>query len=575
MDDTEVQPMKKVCLWVLVMLMGICCAAHAENEAIVLQMGQRGTEILELNTRLRQLNYTAMPATDEYSQATHNAVLAVQKAYGLAETGLADEETLAILYGTCYRPLAQGDSGLDVQLLQEKLMELGYYWGKCSGNFLEGTSSALITFQNEHGMEPTGKADVKTQEMLFAISVRPTPSPTPEAPPATPVPTPGAYMPFTKKLTYGDQSGDVQKLQERLMQLGFFTYHKTTTGYYAKTQDAVKQFQLHNGLDATGNVDEETWNAIFNDFTVADINCTPKPVPPLQYFFEVDINNQVVKVWKYNEETKDYTDLDRAFLCATGTKKYPTPLGTFVLSGRTARWCEFPTWGGGKAQYWTKIDDSIAFHSVLYSDNNSMSLNVSSLTGLGKRGSHGCIRLTVADARWIFEHVKKGMRVWIHEDGERDPELRHAIQPGALNKNNMLPYTTPEPPSYTYDGTKPPAGDVRALNLGKEGADVYWLQMKLKELGFYKGTPTGQYREGTQKAVNAYQRARGLSADGNAGTRTLNALYQEVIEANATPTPPPTPAPTPEPTPLPTPTLAPTASPEPTAMTLPDASGGV
>ncbi len=539
-------------MMVLAVMVLLCGTALAQSDTTALTLGMKGTEVLELNTRLRQLNYTTVPAGPEYIEATKNAVLAVQKAYGLEETGVADENTLSIIYGTCYRPLSQGDEGLDVQLLQEKLAEMGYYSGRCSGTFLEGTTAAVEVFQNEHGLEATGNADVMTQEILFSMSVRPTPSPTPVGPKATPVPTPGPYQPFTRKLTYGDKGADVQNVQQRLMDLGFFTFHKTTTGYYAQTQSAVKQFQQHNGLDATGTVDEDTWNALFNDHTVADISCTPKPTPPLQYFFEVDINNQVVKVWKYNEETKDYTDLDRSFLCATGTKKYPTPLGTFVLSGRTARWCEFPTWGGGKAQYWTRIDDSIAFHSVLYSTNDEMALNVSSLTGLGKRGSHGCIRLTVADAKWIFEHVKKGMRVYIHEDGISDPELRYAIKPGELNKKNMLPYTTPAPPVYTYDGTRPPEGEMRALKVGREGADVYWLQRKLQELGFYQGTATGQYREGTQKAVTAYQRSRGLSADGTAGINTLKKLYQEVLDAYATPTPAPTPTASPVPTPVPT-----------------------
>ena len=552
--------MKKVCVWLLAAVL-LCGNGLAEEQA-ALALGSTGAQVLEMNTRLRQLNYTAVPATNEYTEATQTAVKALQRAYGLEETGIADGATLAVLYGNCYRPLAQGDSGLDVQLMQEKLTELGYYWGKCSGNFLEGTASALETFQREHGLEVTGRADVNTQEMLFSVSLRPTPSPVPEGAKPTPVPTPGAHVPFTRKLMYGDKGADVQQLQQRLMELGFFTFHKTTTGYYANSQSAVKKFQQHNGLEATGVVDEETWNAIFNDHTVADISCTPKPTPPVQYSFEVDINNQVVKVWKYNEATQDYTDLDRAFLCATGTKSYPTPLGTFVLPGRTARWSTFPTWGGGYAQYWTKIDDSIAFHSVLYENSDTSTLKESSLTSLGKRGSHGCIRLTVADARWIYDHVRDGMTVYIHEDAASDPELRYAIRPGELNRSNMLPYTTPEPPVYTYDGTRPPEGEIRSLNLGKEGADVYWLQMKLKEMGFYTGTVTGQYREGTQKAVKAYQRARGLSQDGNAGRQTLNKLYQEVVQANATPTPMPTPTPTPTPTqtPAPTPASAPAAA---------------
>ena len=322
-------------------------------------------------------------------------------------------------------------------------------------------------------------------------------------------------------------------------------YAKTTTGYYKNTQSAVEAFQKHNGLEVTGVVDESTWNAIFNDASTVDALSAPKPayVPtPVPYFFEVDVKNQAVKVWKYNEETADYTDLDRAFICATGTSKYPSPLGTFTLSGRKAAHCKFPKWGGGEAKWWTKITDDIAFHSVLYSDSsNDMTLKVSSYNGLGSPGSHGCIRMTVADAKWIYDHVAAGMQVWIHDDAAADPELKYKVKPGQLNTKTMTPVATPEPPVYpAYDGKNPPAEAERSLSVGKEGADVYWLQMKLKELGFYTGTVTGQYREGTQKAVSAYQRARGLGVDGTAGIKTLNYLYNEVRQANATPTPAPT-----------------------------------
>ena len=542
--------MKRFLSFLLLAAVLLTCLAQAEEPA-TLKVGDTGAAVLELTTRLRQLNYSAVPAGEKYTESTKQAVSAVQRAYGLPVTGEADAATLAVLYGSCYRPLESGATGEDVKAVQEKLKELGYYHGNVTGNYLEGTSAAILTMQQENGLEPTGKADVKTLEALFALSVRPTPTPTPVP---TPRPTQGPNQPFPKKLAYGDQNEDVRRVQQRLMDLGFFTYYKTTNGFYAQTQDAVKQFQKHNGLDATGVVDEKTWNAMFNDPDVADANSDPKPAPKPTYFIEVDVNNQVVKVWKYNQETQEYSDFDRAFLCATGTKSNPSPLGTFTLTGRRARWCEFPKWGGGKAQYWTKINDDIAFHSVLYADNNDMSLKVNSLTGLGKRGSHGCIRLTVADAKWIYEHVEKGMQVLIHEDAAADPELRYAIQPGELNRANMMPRTTPEPPVYPeYDGTKVPEGEMRSLSVGKEGADVYWLQMKLKELGFYNGTVTGQFREGTKKAVQAYQKSRGLSGDGTAGTATLKKLYAEVEAANATPTPAPTAEPTPEPIPAPTP----------------------
>ena len=546
--ETEVLTMKKWTrlLLLILLLAGLCCAAVAEE----LKPGDSGDAVLELNTRLRQLNYSTTRATDQYSASTEAAVKAVQTAYGLEVTGVADDATLNVIYGDCYRPLSKGDTGEDVRQLQERLVELGYYYGNITGNYLDGTVAAVITLQGETGLTVTGTADVATQEKLFSLAVRPTPTPTPiptPGPVPTPSPTPGPYQAFTKTLKYGSTGSDVQKVQQRLMDLGFFTYKKTTTGFYKNTQTAVEAFQKHNSLKVTGVVDEDTWNALFNDPSVATVSDAAKPAfepTPVPYFFEVDVANQAVKVWKYNRETKDYTDLDRCFICATGTTKYPSPLGTFTLSGRKAAHCKFPTWGGGEARWWTKITDEIAFHSVLYSDSsNDATLNVSSFNGLGRRGSHGCIRMTVADAKWIYDHVAAGMKVWIHDDAPNDPELKALVKPGALNKKTMMPYVTPAPPAYYYDPMTVP---TEALNGGMEKGDqgeaVYWLQSALRELGYYQGTVTGQYQDGTKKAVAEYQRSRGLRTNSTVDKEMVTMLGQDVRSLHATPTPP---APTP------------------------------
>ena len=86
------------------------------------------------------------------------------------------------------------------------------------------------------------------------------------------------------------------------------------------------------------------------------------------------------------------------------------------------------------------------------------------------------------------------------------------------------------------------------------GEDVYWLQMKLKELGYYQGAlATGKYLDGTAKAVKAFQKDHDLYPDGIAGEKTLKLIYADEL---ATPTPEPTitgsPAPTLSPTPAPT-----------------------
>lgn len=529
----------------LLMALVLLAAPLALAETREMRLGDTGDDVVELQTRLRQLNYYVGKATGTYSDTLAAAVAAVQTAYGIEATGVADLATQKIIYGECYRPLSMNMSGLDVEILQLKLTELNYYWGNITGNYLEGTTSAIATMQNEFGLPPTGIADVETQRLLYACSVRPTPSPTP-APPPTPSPTPYVYRAFPGTLSYGDQNKNVQLVQERLMELGFFTYHKTTTGFYKQTESAVKAFQTYNGIKATGKVDERTWNALFAEEGAVDARSTPKPAAKVPYFFEVDVRNQLTKVWAYDEQTKDYTTLYKTFLCSTGTKSNPTTPGTYTLTGRRARWAEFPNWGGGKAQYWVRIDEYNAFHSLLYTDTDSMALNVSSYNKLGQRASHGCIRLTVADAKWIYDNVEEGMQVWVHEDAPADPELVYISQPGALDKSVMLPVTTPAPPAYSYDPKTPLPLDNRTLKVGSSGQDVYWLQRKLADWGYYEGTATGQFREGTKKAVQAYQKAAKLSSDGIVSKNTFKKLYNDVLDEFATPMPPPvtTPAPT-------------------------------
>ena len=545
----------------LILLLLLCPLALGEElpgavSADTLSEGDQGEAVLQLQTRLKALYYYKGPLSGEFGSITRKAVTAVQEAYGLEMTGKADADTLEIIYGECYRPLAYNDQGEDVKALQERLTELGYYSDKISGNYLNNTKKGVETFQGEFGLPVTGKADVETQQILYSDVRRPTPSPSPLP---SPTPTLGPHRDFAGVLQYGSTGAAVQEMQQRLMDLGFFTFHKTTQGYYKNSQAAVEEFQRYNGLEVTGIVDENTWNALFNDETVVTAGGIPKPTPeptPVPYSIEVDVNNQITKIWAYEEETGDYTRLDRALLCSTGTKSNPSEVGSYVLTARRARWCYFSKWGGTKAQYWTKINEDIAFHSLIYADYDEMTLKTSSLENLGKRASHGCIRLTVADARWIYDNCLEGTQVTIHEDGIADPELKAAIQPGSLDRSVMLPRTTPVPTQPpVYDGTQIPEGEMRALSTGKSGEDVYWLQMKLKELGYYEGTVTGTYLEGTKKAVKAYQKDNGLEADGYCGTRTLNHLYEQVRLANMTPTPEP--VITPEPTVQPTQTPAP------------------
>lgn len=62
------------------------------------------------------------------------------------------------------------------------------------------------------------------------------------------------------------------------------------------------------------------------------------------------------------------------------------------------------------------------------------------------------------------------------------------------------------------------------LQQGSSGDEVLKLQNMLTTLGFYTGNKTGNFGALTADAVTAYQKSKGLTADGIAGKRTLAAI---------------------------------------------------
>ena len=419
---------------------------------------------------------------------------------------------------------------------------------------------------NVQFVSPGEEAEEELDESFFV----PTPSP---AFAETPVPTaeaePADDFAFKKTVKYGDSGELVAQLQARLAELGFYNA-KVSGGYYKVTKAAVKAFQTHNGLSADGIAGRETQEMLFSSSAVpADATPRPSPTPePTKYTLTVDVTNQITRAYTYDENGQ-YTVLVREMICSTGTSKYPTPCGTTIMPKKRARWGYFPTWDS-HAQYLTRIDSANAFHSVLYSEPNENTLSVKSFDALGTPASHGCVRLLVSDAKWIYDNCKEGTIITVYE-GEYDPEYTMTLKP-TLNTSTLRENPLPSPtatPVYTPENwpTK-----YRTLSRGKTGEDVYMVQMRLTELGYYHGSITGGYYGGTIQAVKDFQRDHGLTVDGAAGKQTQALLFSSAVGQTAAPvieetpapdTPAPTEAPTltPEPSPTPLPTFTPTPDP--------------
>jgi peptidoglycan L-alanyl-D-glutamate endopeptidase CwlK len=65
---------------------------------------------------------------------------------------------------------------------------------------------------------------------------------------------------------------------------------------------------------------------------------------------------------------------------------------------------------------------------------------------------------------------------------------------------------------------------MSVLKQGSSGADVTALQTRLKELGFDPNGVDGNFGPGTKAALIAFQKSKGLTADGMAGPQTMAAL---------------------------------------------------
>lgn len=141
---------------------------------------------------------------------------------------------------------------------------------------------------------------------------------------------------------------------------------------------------------------------------------------PGTYKIIVDKYYQVVMVYSA-DENGDYTVPVRYMLCTTGASGSPTPSGTFSMKSYRVRYALFNN-TDVYGQYWSLITGRIYFHSILYSSKNAASYTESSYNNLGKHVSHGCVRLTVPDARWMYYNAAPGTTVVIRDGSSKDTE---------------------------------------------------------------------------------------------------------------------------------------------------------
>lgn len=152
------------------------------------------------------------------------------------------------------------------------------------------------------------------------------------------------------------------------------------------------------------------------------------------YYIKVNKQQNCVTVYGKDKEGK-YTVPVKAMTCSTGPD---TPLGTYnTLEKYRWKLLMGDVWG----QYSTRIVKGILFHSVWYYKMDETTLSSTQYNKLGTSASHGCIRLTVEDVKWIYDNCPLGTTV----------EIYNAKEPGPLGK----PETIKLPAGTGWDPTDP------------------------------------------------------------------------------------------------------------------------
>jgi len=142
-------------------------------------------------------------------------------------------------------------------------------------------------------------------------------------------------------------------------------------------------------------------------------NIQPKPdtgsrefVPPQAgYWLEVSVGEQKVRVYQDGALIKEW-------LASTGTPEKPTPLGVFNIQNR-GEWFYNSKYKQG-AKWWVSFSDwgVYLFHTVPMDQEKQ--IIVEEADKLGTPASHGCVRLEVKNAKWIYDNIPQGVPVYIH-----------------------------------------------------------------------------------------------------------------------------------------------------------------
>ncbi|MFL0251098.1 L,D-transpeptidase [Clostridium neuense] len=172
-----------------------------------------------------------------------------------------------------------------------------------------------------------------------------------------------------------------------------------TTSVYKNTEvdiqkdKAVKLKSVQQlGNDSTANKDADDKKSL------VALDQAEKPL-------KIQVNLSKQRVYVYDAKNKTVED----FICSSGLNGYDTPKGEYTIKERGYSFYSEKYKEG--AYYWVQFMGNYLFHSVPF-DKNQV-IETDEIQKLGTKASHGCVRLSIKDAKWIYDNIPRGTMVTI------------------------------------------------------------------------------------------------------------------------------------------------------------------
>ena len=105
--------------------------------------------------------------------------------------------------------------------------------------------------------------------------------------------------------------------------------------------------------------------------------------------------------------SKGNWNLQRMMDCAPGKSSTPTKKGRFTVGSKGYYFDS----GSARCFYFSQFSGNYLFHSVLYSQTSSPKYVTDGT--MGRPASHGCVRLQLSNAKWIYNNVPRGSKVYV------------------------------------------------------------------------------------------------------------------------------------------------------------------